>query len=93
MVMLGSAVPGETTEKYRWRTAREAGGVTICVYAVVEDPDAHFLRAKAEGAEIVTETHDNVGYSGRSYSARDPEGNVWDFGSYNPWNFESTAPQ
>ena len=25
------------------------------------------------------------GYGGRDYSCRDPEGHVWNFGSYDPW--------
>jgi uncharacterized glyoxalase superfamily protein PhnB len=24
-------------------------------------------------------------YGGRDYSCRDPEGHVWNFGSYDPW--------
>jgi uncharacterized glyoxalase superfamily protein PhnB len=42
-------------------------------------------RAKAAGAEIVTEPHANEGYPGRSYHCRDLEGNDWDFGTYDPW--------
>ena len=85
MIMLSSAVPGEAAERYRWKTPSEAGGVTACMCCVIDDPDAHFARAKAAGADIVTEPHDNEGYPGRSYNARDPEGNDWDFGSYDPW--------
>ena len=85
MVMLSSDVHNEARQRYRWRTPKEAGGVTMCVGAVIDDADAHYHRAKAEGAEIVTEVHDNEGYPGRSYNARDPEGNDWDFGTYNPW--------
>jgi len=85
MVMLSSATSGAATEPYRWRTPAQAGGVTMCVAAIIDDPDAHFARAKAEGADIVTEPHDNEGYPGRSYNVRDPEGNDWDFGTYNPW--------
>ena len=85
MVMLGSARPDETQARHRWRTPGEAGGVTMCVYAIVADLEAHYARARAAGAEIVTELQDNVGYPGRSYSARDPEGNDWSFGTYNPW--------
>jgi uncharacterized glyoxalase superfamily protein PhnB len=85
MVMLGSAAEGEARERYRWRTPAEAGGITMCVCAVVDDIEAHYDRAIAAGADIVTPLHDNAGYPGRSYSARDPEGNVWDFGTYNPW--------
>ena len=40
---------------------------------------------EAGGAEIITEPHDNEGYPGRGYTARDPEGNVWSFGSYDPF--------
>lgn len=85
MVMLSSARNDPEAAKYRWKTAKEAGGVTVCIAAIIADPDAHFARAKAEGADIVTEPHDNEGYPGRSYNARDPEGNGWDFGTYNPW--------
>ncbi len=85
MVMLGSDRPGETRDLYRWKTAAEAGGITMCVCAVIDDPDAHAARAAAAGAEILTRPHDNEGYPGRSYDARDPEGNVWNFGSYDPW--------
>lgn len=85
MVMLGSAGPGDVTDLFRWKTAKDAGGITICISAYVADPDAHHATAKAAGAEIVTEPHDNPGYPGRSYDARDPEGNVWNFGSYDPW--------
>ncbi len=85
MIMLASAGEGEAHELYGWKTPREAGGITMCVYAVVDDPDAHHAGAAAAGAEILTEPHDNEGYPGRSYDARDPEGNVWNFGNYDPF--------
>lgn len=90
MIMLGSDRPGAVKDKYRWKTARELGAVTMCVCAVVDDPDAHCARARAAGAEILTEPKDNEGYPGRGYDARDPEGNVWNFGNYDPFA-ESTT--
>jgi len=84
MVMLGSDRPGEMKDLYRWMTPAEAGGVTMCVCGYVEDPDAHCARAAKEGAEIIMGPYDNPGYPGRSYDARDPEGNVWNFTSYDP---------
>ncbi len=91
MVMLGSAVAGEAQQRYRWKTPTEAGGITMCVCAVIDDVEAHYVRAKAAGAEIVSAPHDNIGYPGRSYNCRDPEGNDWDFGNYDPWaSSEST---
>jgi uncharacterized glyoxalase superfamily protein PhnB len=85
MIMLGSDRPGETKDIYRWKTPAEAGGITMCVCAVIDDPDAHHARAAAAGAEIVRGPYDNQGYPGRAYDARDPEGNVWNFGSYDPF--------
>jgi hypothetical protein len=44
--------------------------------------DAHHARAVAHGAEIVLELEDQS-YGSRDYAARDPEGNLWSFGTYN----------
>ena len=82
MIMLGS-VNQSDYGKLLVRP-RAAGGVTMSVYAIVEDVDAHFVRAKAAGAVITREpvTQD---YGGRDYTAKDPEGHVWTFGTYDPW--------
>ncbi len=53
------------------------------LYVAVDDPDAHCQRARAAGAEVMTELHD-TDYGSRDYSARDPEGNIWSFGTYRP---------
>jgi uncharacterized glyoxalase superfamily protein PhnB len=53
------------------------------VYIVVDDPDAHHDRAKAAGATIIRELEDQD-YGSRDYSAKDPEGNIWSFGTYDP---------
>jgi uncharacterized glyoxalase superfamily protein PhnB len=82
MVMLGSV---KDTEYGKLLVRpRDACGVTMSVYVIVEDADAHFARAKAAGADITREpvTQD---YGGRDYTCRDPEGNVWTFGTYDPW--------
>lgn len=52
-------------------------------YVVVADADAQYTRAKEAGAEIVTELVD-TDYGSRDFAARDPEGNVWNFGTYRP---------
>lgn len=84
MVMLGSDRAGPTRDRFRWRLPSQVGGITMCVYVVIDDVDAHCERARAAGAEILDEPHDNEGYAGRGYEARDPEGHVWSFGSYDP---------
>ena len=85
MIMLGTARDDPQGAQYRWRLAREAGGVTVAFYIFTPDPDAHHARASAHDAEIIRAPHPNDGYPGRGYEARDPEGNVWSFGSYDPW--------
>ncbi|MEB2343557.1 MAG: VOC family protein [Deltaproteobacteria bacterium] len=86
MIMLGSA-SRHAGDAYGAlvRTAAEVGGVsTQTVYAIVGDVDAHCARARAAGAEIVLPLEDKD-YGGRDYTCRDLEGNVWSFGSYDPW--------
>ena len=80
MVMLGSA--GDNG--FGMKTARELGAVTQGVYLIV-DPgiDVHFERAVAAGAEVVRALHD-TDYGSQDYAVRDPEGNLWDFGTYRP---------
>jgi uncharacterized glyoxalase superfamily protein PhnB len=51
------------------------------IYAVDDDVDSLHDRAKAAGAEILMPPTDQD-YGSRDFSARDPEGNVWAFGTY-----------
>ena len=41
-------------------------------------------RAKAAGAEISREPQD-MDYGSREFTAKDSEGNVWSFGTYDPF--------
>ena len=64
----------------------ELGGVTGGTYIVLEsdaDVDAAYERAKAAGARITIELR-SPEYGGRTFSAADPEGYLWSFGSYRP---------
>jgi uncharacterized glyoxalase superfamily protein PhnB len=81
MVMLGSADKEDLA-----KPAREAklGGLEMSIYVIVSDADGHYARAKARGAKIVSELEDK-GYGGKGYASRDLEGNIWYFGSYDPW--------
>uniref|UniRef100_UPI0025D8B24E VOC family protein n=1 Tax=uncultured Hyphomicrobium sp. TaxID=194373 RepID=UPI0025D8B24E len=66
------------------RQPDEVGGVeTQSCYLVVDDADAHYARAQGAGAEIVLEIKSD-GLGRRGYSCRDPEGHIWNFGTYNP---------
>ena len=58
----------------------------ISIYITIEDPDAHHAAARAAGATVVRELED-MDYGSREYSVRDPEGNLWSFGTYDPYDY------
>ena len=81
--MLGSARNNEFHKLVR--SPAESGGGRIAErYIFVADVDAHYARAKAAGATIVIDIADQA-HGGRAYSCKDPEGHLWNFGSYDPW--------
>ena len=83
MIMLGSVL--DTAFGRLMKQPDEIGGrETQSPYEVVADADAIYHRAKAAGAEIVLEIKDED-YGGRGFSCRDPEGHLWNVGTYNPW--------
>jgi uncharacterized glyoxalase superfamily protein PhnB len=72
-IMLGDDRPGGS----EWtRTPGTAGA-----YVVTADADALHARAVAAGAEILEGPVDRE-YVSRDFIARDPEGNLWSFGTY-----------
>jgi PhnB protein len=77
-IMLGQASAGHGTE---WRMAPPAtlsGTIaTAGIFIYLDDVEAHFRRARAEGAEIVHPPKDEP--YGRTYTARDPDGHPWFF--------------
>ena len=83
-MIMPSSMARHSEERLGIVTPAQVGGkVTACLYIVVPDPDAHHARAVAAGAQIITPPRDQP--FGRTYEARDPEGNVWSFGSYDPF--------
>jgi uncharacterized glyoxalase superfamily protein PhnB len=83
MIMLGSARDDDFGRLQK--PPREVGGVgTQSAYVVVADVDAHHARATSAGAKVAHPLEDKD-YGGRGYSCFDPEGHVWSFGSYDPW--------
>jgi len=74
MVMFGSA----SDEEYGQPAVGGPG-----LYLVVADVDAHHTRVVAAGAPILRPLAD-TDYGSREYTTRDPEGNLWTFGTYQP---------
>ncbi len=81
MIMLGSARDDAFGAIQR---PPSTDAVTLSPYIIVSDINEHYARAKAAGATITIEIKDED-YGGRVYSCRDPQGQLWNFGSYDPW--------
>jgi PhnB protein len=71
LVMLGFPGP-------EYRNPKQLGNATQLVHVYVDDVEAHFARAKGEGATIIAELEDQT-YGDRRYIAEDPEGHRWTF--------------
>lgn len=82
MVMLGDARDDEFGRLQK--PPLDFGATTQSPYVIVADVDAVAEKARRAGAEIVTEPQDQE-YGGRLCSFRDPEGHLWNVGSYDPW--------
>ncbi|HUI26777.1 MAG TPA: VOC family protein [Candidatus Kryptonia bacterium] len=86
MIMLGSARDDGFGKLVK--PPRDLGGIgSQSAYIIVADADAHYRRAVAAGAKIVMDIEDK-GHGGRGYTCRDPEGHVWNFGTFDPWASE-----
>ncbi len=73
-VMLGSAV-SSGNDFERLPTGASS------VYVVTDQPDALFERATQAGATVVRGLEDTE-YGSRGFTVRDPEQNLWSFGTY-----------
>lgn len=76
MIMMGSG--GKPDPENPWATEKSG------TYVVVPDIEAHYARAKAAGATIERPLADTE-YGSREYSARDCDGHLWSFGTYDPY--------
>ena len=64
-------------------------GVCQALNIFVEDPDAHYQVAVAEGARVIRELR-TEDYGARGYEVLDPENHVWYFGNYRAGEYWET---
>ncbi len=74
LVMIGHS----NEEVHHISSPRDVGGATSMIMVEVDDVDAHYARAVAEGAEITSALED-MWYGARGYEAADLEGHQWHF--------------
>lgn len=88
MIMIGSVRDDTPFAKHMVQPDEVMGRETQCACVTVKgDLREHCERAKRAGAVIVDD-YEEKPYGGAGYSARDPEGHLWYFGTYDPWTAE-----
>lgn len=84
MIMLGSLREDNDYRRFTKHPDEIGGAETHSVSLIVSDADAVCARAKAAGAEMIFDIEDKP-YGGRGFTCRDPEGYIWNVGTYDPW--------
>lgn len=87
MIMLGSAGNESPYKQYATLPSEIGNRETHSVSLLVEDCDAIYARAKAAGAEMIFDLEEKA-YGGKAFTCRDPEGYLWNVGTYDPWAAE-----
>lgn len=82
MVMFGPARGGEF-DRHLIGPSETGGRATMTVYLVDLDIETRYDRVKDGGATILMPLKDED-YGGKAFTATDPEGHIWTFGSYDP---------
>jgi len=83
MVMIGAEADDDDGQLLT--TPQKTGGLqTQTIWIRVDDADRVYSRVVESGADIVR-TIDDAPYGGREFACRDPEGHVWNVGTYDPW--------
>ncbi|WP_027039022.1 VOC family protein [Mesorhizobium ciceri] len=79
MIMLGTV----RDDDYGKMVGESGSGGGKSIYIAVDDADAAYAKARKAAATIIQELT-NRDYGSREFICRDPEGNVWSFGTYWP---------
>jgi len=78
-----------------YQSPRRSGHYNAFLHVNVDDVDAHFERARAAGATILTEPEDKE-YGERGYRSEDLEGHRWEFATHvrdvEPEDWGATRP-
>jgi uncharacterized glyoxalase superfamily protein PhnB len=83
MIMLGSKRDSDYGNAIR--EPKQCGGfVTQTIYVITSRPDELYAKARAANAPMVVELRDEP-HGSRGFTCRDPEGHLWSFGTYDPW--------
>lgn len=82
--MVGSVDSGKPGSGLIRRPDEIGGAETQRLSLIVSDCTELYAKAKAAGAKILSELEKRE-FGGEAFTCSDPEGHIWYFGTYNPW--------
>lgn len=89
MIMVGSVASG-TPRSAPIRHPDEIGGAeTQMLSLIVTDCTELYAKAKAAGAKILSQL-EKKDFGGEAFTCSDPEGHIWSFVTYNPWEAQAS---
>ncbi len=91
-IIMIAAASGFDLDRFMKQPGDIGGAETQCCYYVVDDIDAHYARARSAGCEIIIDMQTRPN-GARAFTCRDPEGHLWCFGTYDPWQSLSIVPE
>lgn len=89
MIMIGDAAKQTPYSPHAIQPDETGLRETRSISLLVEDCDPIYAQAVAAGARMIFDLEAKP-YGGKSFTCYDPEGHIWNIGSYNPW---ATPPQ
>jgi uncharacterized glyoxalase superfamily protein PhnB len=87
MIMLGSVSSEGQYGRLLAQPDEIGGRETQTVYLQVEDADRIFEKAR-DGGAVILQGPEDTEFGSRGFLCRDPEGHVWNIGTYDPWQPE-----
>jgi uncharacterized glyoxalase superfamily protein PhnB len=85
MIMIGSVSNGTPASGLLTQPDEIGGAETQTPYLVVSDIESIYRSAKMAGARILIDLVEKD-HGGKEFSCSDPEGHVWNIGSFDPWS-------
>jgi uncharacterized glyoxalase superfamily protein PhnB len=84
MIMVGSVENGTPSSKLLKQPDEIGGAETQAPCLIVSDIETLYSSAKAAGPKMISDLESKE-YGGKAFTCADPEGHLWFFGTYDPW--------
>jgi uncharacterized glyoxalase superfamily protein PhnB len=83
-ILLASTTNSGSYTQFTKQPDEVGGQETQSPYLIVDNPEKYYELEKKHGATILLELK-KEDYGGSNFTCADPEGHIWNFGSYNPY--------